>query len=530
MDLKPLTVVNIFAVIVGVLGPVALSAYVAKQESTRAEEDRALSYAMDVLARSEAVTDQIDSGIKRLVAAEANDPCSASSRALMKQIDLSSSYIQAIGHIAGNRIVCSSIGADVDGVDLGPVDMVRLSGTRLWLNVEFPFGKGVQFLVVERDGFFAIIHKDLPIDTTTHVKGVTLATIAYPEARVITASGYVDPKWLNVVLNKSTSFIDAHYVVAVVASSRYFLRAVCAVPISELDKRLYSDSLITLPVGLLASLLLAWAMFQLAKARTAMPAVIKSALKRKEFFLEYQPLVDLSTGHWVGAEALIRWRRKKNEIVMPDIFIPIAESNGLIQEISQYVVDEIAAAAGEVFRRYPEFHIGINLAAADLHDEDTVLMLRHLAAATGARRNNIIVEATERSFTDHSLASDVIAKLRAEGFPVAIDDFGTGYSGLSHLERIKFDYLKIDKSFVETIDTDAATSEVILHIISMAKSLKIEMIAEGVETELQAQFLRERGVRFAQGWLYGKSMPLADLLRSLETFRLQHRGTQDSLT
>ncbi|TFW03339.1 EAL domain-containing protein [Oxalobacteraceae bacterium OM1] len=528
MNVKPLTVVTVLAAIVGALAPVALSAYLAREEATRTEKDRALFYALDVLERSEAVTDQIDIGIKRLVASHESNPCSASSQALMKEIDLSSSYIQAIGHIAANRILCSSLGAELDGQDLGPVDMVRPSGVRLWLNVRFPFAKDVGFLAVERDGFVAIVHKNLPIDTTTHIKGAALATIAYPEARVITGSGHIESKWIQAVAREPKAFIDEKYVVAVAAPRKYFIGAICALPIAELDRRIYANSLVTIPAGLLASLLLAWAIFQIAQARTAMPAVIKCALKRREFFLEYQPLVELSTGKWMGAEALIRWRRMKGEVVKPDVFIPVAEESGLIQQVSQYVVDEVAAEAGELFRRFPDFHIGINLAAADLHDDGTVLMLRKLVEQTGAHPSCIVIEATERSFTDHNRASDVIARLRSEGFPVAIDDFGTGYSSLSYLERIKFNYLKIDKSFVDTLNTDAPTSEVILHIISMAKSLNIEMIAEGVETEQQAQFLRERGVQYAQGWLYGRPMPLSRLLHTLQAHDASSEARDES--
>jgi sensor c-di-GMP phosphodiesterase-like protein len=516
MKIKPLTVVNFIAALVGVLVPIGLSVYVTRQEAINTERDRALFYAQDVLARTEAVTDQIDDGIKKLVAAEDGNPCSTSNQALMKRIDLSSSYIQAIGHIAGNRVLCSSLGAEGGELDLGPVDMVRPSGVRLWLNVDFPFAKEVKFLAVERDGFVAIIHKDLPIDTSTYIDGVSLATVAYPEARVVTRRGHIDPRWVSRITTTSTTFIDDKHIVAVAAPRKYFLGTVAALPISELNKRIYATSLMTIPVGLLASALLAWAIFQIARARTAMPAVLKCALKRREFFLEYQPLVELSTGKWVGAEALIRWCRTKGEIVKPDVFIPVAEDNGLIQQVTQYVVNEIASEAGALLRRFPDFHIAINLAAVDMQDDATVLMLRKLAAAIGVRHNCIIVEATERTFTDHGRASTVIAKLRAEGFPVAIDDFGTGYSSLSYLERIRFDYLKIDKSFVDTLNTDAATSEVILHIISMAKSLKIEMIAEGVENESQAQFLRERGVQYAQGWLYGKPMPFSAFLDAFE--------------
>lgn len=511
-----LTIITSLLVIVGVALPILLSIHLAQKEAIGSEEERALFYALDVMNRSELVADQIDAGIKKLVAVPSGDPCSPARQALMRKLDLSSSYIQAIAHVSGNRIVCSSLGTEVTGLDIGPVDMVRPAGVTIRLNVEFPFAKGSTFLVVERDGYAAIIHKDLPINVATNVSGILLGTFAYPEQRVITAQGVIKPQWMGASVKGSVMFVDNDYVVAVVASNRYFIRTICALPIAELNKHIYATSMTLVPVGLLGSFLFAWAVIYITRMKTAMPAVIKSALKREEFFLVYQPIVELATRKWVGAEALIRWRRMEGELVRPDIFIPVAEDCGLIQLISRYVVNRISSDVSDLFRRYPEFHIGINLAASDLHDEATVTMLRGLAAATGARPNNIMVEATERSFTNHDLASGVISQLRADGFPVAIDDFGTGYSSLAFLERIKLDYLKIDRSFVETLNTTAATSDVILHIIEMAKSLKLEMIAEGVETEAQEQFLRERGVKYAQGWLYAKPMPFHDLLVGLK--------------
>lgn len=510
-------IIAVLAIVIGISIPIFLTFYFAKQEALNTEKDRALSYATDILNRSEILTDQIDIAVKRLVAVGSDDPCSEVSQRLMKNIDLSSSYIQAIGSVDGDTLLCSSLGQEVALLELGPVDVVRPTGVRVRMNVEFAFAPGENFLVVERDGYAAIIHKDLPINATTDASGITLATFIFPKMQVLTSQGVIKPEWMTPRGNENTTFVDDDFIIAVASSKKYLFRTISAIPISAMNQRMYETALRMAPVGVLGSVLMAWAFFYIARRRTSMPTVLKYALKKKEFFLEYQPIIELATGKIVGAEALIRWRRMKNEIVRPDIFIPIAEECGLIQQLSQYVVKQIAVDVKEVFRQYPNFHIAINLAPDDLHDESTIDMLRELAAATGAQRGNILVEATERTFTDHELASSVIKRLRVEGFPVAIDDFGTGYSSLSYLERIELDYLKIDKSFIDTLNTDSATSGVILHIIEMAKSLKLEMIAEGVETEVQAQCLRNYGVQYAQGWLYGKPMPFRELHSRLES-------------
>ncbi len=152
-----------------------------------------------------------------------------------------------------------------------------------------------------------------------------------------------------------------------------------------------------------------------------------------------------------------------------------------------------------------------------MHSDDVVEWLRRLVTTPGVAPYNIVVEITEHSFIDPVSANQIINQIHALGIRVAIDDFGTGFSSLSQLTTLNADYLKIDKVFVDAIGTDSVTSEVILHIIDMAKSLNLTLISEGVETRAQADFLREHGVVFAQGWLFSQAKSLAELVRPEES-------------
>ena len=522
MEKKNAIRLAIVVAVAAIAAPLALTIHSARQSALAAEYRQLGAYARDVLNRTDATADQAAAGVLRLTTLDATPPCSDAELAMMREIDLASSYIQTIGRVVGNQLVCSSLGVHAPPLELGPVDFVSVNRASVRVSVQFPFAAKYRFLVLERDGFAAVIHKSLPIDATTSETNVSLATFLRlgqgRGTRHLTSRGYVDPAWFNRSRESGEAhFIDKGYIVAIADSRKYGTSALAAAPQSNLDLRVRTFAMLQLPIGALAGLVLALTVGYVARMQLAMPALLKAALKQGELFVHYQPIVELATGRWVGAEALVRWRRANGEMVRPDLFIPVAEEFGLIRQITERVLALVTPDMAVLAARGLDVHVSINLSPADLHSPDTLLLLKKMLQATGTKPSNLHVEATERGFIRTDDARRMVDDIRAAGIGVAIDDFGTGYSSLSHLQSFHLDYLKIDKSFVDTVGSEAATSQVVPHIIEMAKGLKLEMIAEGVETEDQANFLRERGVQYAQGWLYSKALPFEELLEGLTT-------------
>lgn len=511
---KPLKVFTVIVAIIAIVAPVYLAIDQSWRYGQKEQRQKVLAYARDVLARTEATSDQMLYGFKLITDAKLADPCSKQSISIMRNIDLRSSYIQAMGHVENNILECSSLSGEEDGLYLGPVDWVSSIGNSIRINVKIPFAPDTSFTVVERNGYAFILNKSLLIDATTSEKDVSLASFSQDNLRLFASSGKYDPEWLkDLGVASENTFVKNGYVIGIAKSKKYRTAGLAALPISYIDKHTRSLSMVMVPIGLIAGLLSAASIYYLVTIQISMPTMLKAALRHNQFFMLYQPVINLQSGECVGAEALMRWRRPSGDMVPPDRFIQAAEDAGLIGSLTERVIKLVSKDAKDLFKNYPDFHIGINLSASDLHSYSTLHLLNKLKQETGAGRFNIMVEATERGFMQADIAKSRLTEIRSQGITVAIDDFGTGYSSLSYLESFEIDYLKIDKSFVDKIGTEAPTSHVVMHIIEMAKELKIQMIAEGVETENQAQFLREHGVQLAQGWLFGKPMPLHEVIR-----------------
>ncbi|MBI1194224.1 MAG: EAL domain-containing protein [Gammaproteobacteria bacterium] len=248
---------------------------------------------------------------------------------------------------------------------------------------------------------------------------------------------------------------------------------------------------------------------------------IHQALILDQFSVHYQPIVKLSTGEIVKAEALVRWKHPEHGFVSPAAFIPIAEDTGTIHEIGNRVFRAAAQQVSEWRERYnPRLQIGVNKSPAQfmaegLNQDDWLTYLEELELAG----DGIVIEITEGLLLKSAAHIDEkLLRLRDAGIQVAIDDFGTGYSSLAYLKRFDIDYLKIDQSFVRNLETDASDLALSEAIVVMAHKLGFQVIAEGVETEGQLKILEEIGCDYAQGYLFSKPVPAEDFEMLLRTW------------
>ncbi|HSY07639.1 MAG TPA: EAL domain-containing protein [Steroidobacteraceae bacterium] len=241
-----------------------------------------------------------------------------------------------------------------------------------------------------------------------------------------------------------------------------------------------------------------------AVERQSLETGLRHALEREEFVLHYQPKIDLQNGSIIGVEALIRWRHPQRGLVSPAQFVPVAEECGFIVPIGRWVLRE-ACRQARMWQDWglPALRIAINISPVELRAKDFVAGVRGILAKTGLEARYLELELTETFLMQDSRSTVAVLKdLKDIGVHLALDDFGTGYSSLSYVKRFPIDTLKIDQSFVRDIATDADDASIVSAVISMGKSLHMRVVAEGIETQGQLEFLQKHSCPFGQGYLF----------------------------
>ena len=256
--------------------------------------------------------------------------------------------------------------------------------------------------------------------------------------------------------------------------------------------------------------------------RLSQERLLRRALERNEFLVYYQPQIDLTDGTIVGLEALVRWNHPGSGLIEPGHFIPSAEISGLIVHLGRWVLETATMQAGAWVRRFGPLRLAVNLSARQLHHRHLRQEIIGALDLSGLDPVLLELEITESvAMSDVEQAIAIVRELKGSGVRTAIDDFGTGYSSLAYLRRFAFDVLKIDGSFVDGLGREREDETIVKTLVGMANSLGLETVAECVERNEQALFLRDYGCRFAQGFLYAPPLPASEieaLLQSMPRF------------
>jgi sensor c-di-GMP phosphodiesterase-like protein len=428
-----------------------------------------------------------------------------------------SEYLKAGGRMQNGNILCSTAfgRTSAAGAHYEP-EISRQDGTRLYRNIP-PFRVDDQTVISVQLGDSFVVYNpynlqnlaappmrytataiDEPGRQTAQILGV-LPTTAGP---ILTTEG-------------ATRFGNTLFVTRCSREYASCITTYVSVPEAlQMNRGLFNASLV---MGGFSGMLLGLMCPILYSRNKSLEHQLLRAIRNDSLNVVYQPIVDLATGRIVEAEALVRFTDEYKNAVSPDVFVKIAEARGFVGQITKLVVRHALHDFANTMRARPGFRVNVNIAAPDLADPSFLSMLDGILAEAEISPRSLGIEITETYTARQQVAKDTIHRLRQKGHFVHIDDFGTGYSSLAYLHDLSVDAIKIDKVFTKAIGTDAVTGSILPQILTMAETLKLHVVVEGIETQAQAEYFATRnGTIYAQGWLFGHPVPARVFLQMLD--------------
>jgi sensor c-di-GMP phosphodiesterase-like protein len=412
-----------------------------------------------------------------------------------------SDYLKDAGRVRGGRVECSATaGRPARPMVEFKAGHAQADGTVVYGNLAATQDQSLRRTGIERGDVFVVFGSHLP-----ELGGrlpIRWAIEPYPAGASSAAS------------SDATSDEVGRRGGTIVASHCSAILSNCVVASMDVDDARRVEATIigaTSVAGGVAGIFLGIALCGIHRRSLSAPQQLKNALAREQVHLAYQPIVHLATGKIVAAEALARWTRPDGVSVSPSDFIKTAEEHGFIGSVTNLVLRRALKEFRPVLDKIPEFRLNINIAAADLMDPLFLPMIEDVIQKANVRPSSITLEVTETSAANHEDALESIRVLRRMGFGISIDDFGTGYSNLSYLLYLSADSIKIDKAFTRTIGTDAVSAGILPQIISMARTMNLAVVVEGIESPRQADYFPTDKLKiYGQGWLYGRPVPAAE--------------------
>lgn len=268
------------------------------------------------------------------------------------------------------------------------------------------------------------------------------------------------------------------------------------------------DGTLSLLLSVLLGTAVATTLWLLLFRRKTLYEELRRALRKGEIVPWYQPIVDSTTGRIIGVEVLARWEKPDGTVLSPASFIAEAESSDLIMTLTRCLMEQTACELPSLLEKQPCWHIGFNVTQAHIQETGFITECLSFKAAFPPDSISLTIELTEREpFNRSEALQSKLLRLHSAGISIALDDFGTGYANMEYLSEIAIDVIKIDRVFVSRIGQGPIAEQILLSLIEMARGLNMKIVAEGVETEMQAKWLRERGVGWLQGYFYSRPVP-----------------------
>lgn len=513
MTTRHLVSVVTCVLIIAVLVPVCLSVWLAHRNAEDKFVDDLSDYSSRVQIRTDKVITQAKSALNEMKAFK-GIPCSREHALVMRRASFSWRYIQEVIYVDDLKPRCSSLEQESQAAPFPPALRITPDGYRAWVTSHNDLNLKRYMAAIGTGHYIVMIDPASLIDVIPFGSWpIDVALVGIRRNIVFASSNSLDMQVFNQMQRDGNSHFQhngAMYDVHNVPDLGFAIVAWAS--LKPLKESWHHQLYFWLPFGMLISLLTAWFVLRVLRRLQSPRHRLLDAINAREFQVHFQPIVALNSGRLTGAEALARWPQQDGSYLSPDIFVSLAEQTGLMNQLTTLIIEKVFEEMGEWLRQHPDQHISINLAPADLISGTVPPLLSRLLNQWQIPPSQIALELTERGFADPTVSAPAIAGFRRSGHSVYIDDFGTGYSSLSYLQDLDVDTLKIDKSFVDALEYKNVTP----HIIEMARSLDLDMVAEGIETEGQLTWLRRHGVQYGQGWFYSKALPKEAFIRWAE--------------
>ncbi|WJT04161.1 EAL domain-containing protein [Leclercia adecarboxylata] len=504
MTTRHLVSVVTCVLVIAVLVPVCLSVWLAHSNAEDKFVEDLNSYASRVQIRTDRVITQAKSALNEMQSFK-GIPCSREHTLMMRRTAFSWRYIQEMLYVDDLKPRCSSLEQESQTPSFPPALRITPDGYRAWVTSHNDLNVNRYMAAIGTGHYIVMIDPGSLIDVIPFGSWpIDVALVGIRRNIVFASSNSLDMQVFNEMQRTNSMHFQhngAMYNVHNVPDLGFAI--VTWASLKPLKESWHHQLYFWLPFGILISLLTAWFILRVLRRLQSPRHRLLDAINAREFQVHFQPIVALNSGRLTGAEALARWPQPDGSYLSPDIFVSLAEQTGLTNSLTTLIIEKVFEEMGEWLRQHPGHHISINLAPADLISGSILPLLSRLLNQWKLHPSQIALELTERGFADPTVSAPAIASFRRAGHAVYIDDFGTGYSSLSYLQDLDVDTLKIDKSFVDALEYKNVTS----HIIEMARSLNLDMVAEGIETEGQLAWLRRHGVQYGQGWFFSKALP-----------------------